>query len=249
MKPFRNKCLTLNKLYLNMQYLTQEEGYQTRSKLNTLSIVALVMSKACNPCVLQDSAQEGVITRDIHRTFPAHDYFKDSDGDGQDSLYKICKVSPRLWRSIHVATELAVSNTRTFWIWSSQHWITQNCLSPHFLYGGMEQKANLNAHCFMLCSNVFENLLWDEKLILKCVQNLVNFVPCSHPIGVFFLLSVIWQGSVGICLAFQVGSKIYNWQCPPLLRHEPFLLKTHRTYAPLSGQSLIFSSNFLSGKT
>lgn len=44
-------------------------------------------------CVLQDSAQEGVITRDIHRTFPAHDYFKDSDGDGQDSLYKICKVS------------------------------------------------------------------------------------------------------------------------------------------------------------
>lgn len=45
--------------------------------------------------MLQDSAQEGVITRDIHRTFPAHDYFKDSDGDGQDSLYKICKVSMR----------------------------------------------------------------------------------------------------------------------------------------------------------
>lgn len=44
-------------------------------------------------CDLQDSPQEGVITRDIHRTFPAHDYFKDSDGDGQDSLYKICKVS------------------------------------------------------------------------------------------------------------------------------------------------------------
>lgn len=43
--------------------------------------------------MLQDSAQESVITRDIHRTFPAHDYFKDSDGDGQDSLYKICKVS------------------------------------------------------------------------------------------------------------------------------------------------------------
>lgn len=51
------------------------------------------MSKTLNACVLQDSAQEGVITRDIHRTFPAHDYFKDSDGDGQDSLYKICKVS------------------------------------------------------------------------------------------------------------------------------------------------------------
>lgn len=52
--------------------------------------------------VLQDSAQEGVITRDIHRTFPAHDYFKDSDGDGQDSLYKICKVTRHLTLIPHV---------------------------------------------------------------------------------------------------------------------------------------------------
>ncbi|MFT7808822.1 rab GTPase-activating protein 1-like isoform X1 [Arapaima gigas] len=42
--------------------------------------------------ITKDSVQESVITRDIHRTFPAHDYFKDSDGDGQDSLYKICKA-------------------------------------------------------------------------------------------------------------------------------------------------------------
>lgn len=41
---------------------------------------------------LQDSAQESVIKRDIHRTYPAHDYFKDTEGDGQESLYKICKV-------------------------------------------------------------------------------------------------------------------------------------------------------------
>ncbi|KAJ7993233.1 hypothetical protein DPEC_G00270320 [Dallia pectoralis] len=42
--------------------------------------------------ITKESAQDGVITRDIHRTFPAHDYFKDNDGDGQDSLYKICKA-------------------------------------------------------------------------------------------------------------------------------------------------------------
>ncbi|XP_056304335.1 rab GTPase-activating protein 1-like isoform X1 [Danio aesculapii] len=42
--------------------------------------------------ITKESAQEAVITRDIHRTFPAHDYFKDSGGDGQDSLYKICKA-------------------------------------------------------------------------------------------------------------------------------------------------------------
>ncbi|XP_056131862.1 rab GTPase-activating protein 1-like isoform X2 [Lampris incognitus] len=49
--------------------------------LNTVSVTSV-----------SDSVQEGVITRDIHRTFPAHDYFKDSDGDGQDALYKICKA-------------------------------------------------------------------------------------------------------------------------------------------------------------
>ncbi|XP_041518682.1 rab GTPase-activating protein 1-like isoform X1 [Microtus oregoni] len=42
--------------------------------------------------ITKDSAQESVITRDIHRTFPAHDYFKDTGGDGQESLYKICKA-------------------------------------------------------------------------------------------------------------------------------------------------------------
>ncbi|XP_005150241.1 rab GTPase-activating protein 1-like isoform X1 [Melopsittacus undulatus] len=42
--------------------------------------------------ITMDSAQESVITRDIHRTFPAHDYFKDTEGDGQASLYKICKA-------------------------------------------------------------------------------------------------------------------------------------------------------------
>ncbi|EHA99733.1 RAB GTPase-activating protein 1-like protein, partial [Heterocephalus glaber] len=42
--------------------------------------------------ITKDSSQESVITRDIHRTFPAHDYFKDTGGDGQESLYKICKA-------------------------------------------------------------------------------------------------------------------------------------------------------------
>ncbi|OCT85063.1 uncharacterized protein LOC379167 isoform X1 [Xenopus laevis] len=42
--------------------------------------------------IVKDSAQDSVIRRDIHRTFPAHDYFKNTEGDGQESLYKICKV-------------------------------------------------------------------------------------------------------------------------------------------------------------
>ncbi|XP_070107822.1 rab GTPase-activating protein 1 isoform X8 [Equus przewalskii] len=42
--------------------------------------------------IQHESPQDSAITRDINRTFPAHDYFKDTGGDGQDSLYKICKA-------------------------------------------------------------------------------------------------------------------------------------------------------------
>jgi len=33
-----------------------------------------------------------VILRDLHRTFPAHDYFKENGGHGQDALAKIVKA-------------------------------------------------------------------------------------------------------------------------------------------------------------
>lgn len=42
--------------------------------------------------ITKDSPCENVIQRDINRTFPAHDYFRESGGVGQDSLYKICKA-------------------------------------------------------------------------------------------------------------------------------------------------------------
>ena len=41
----------------------------------------------------QESPTEQVIMWDIHRTFPAHDYFKSTGGKGQEMLYKISKVS------------------------------------------------------------------------------------------------------------------------------------------------------------
>lgn len=37
---------------------------------------------------LQESSCENVIQRDIARTFPAHDFFKEAGGLGQDSLYR-----------------------------------------------------------------------------------------------------------------------------------------------------------------
>ena len=43
--------------------------------------------------VNQESPTEQVIVWDIHRTFPAHEYFKSSGGEGQEMLYKISKVS------------------------------------------------------------------------------------------------------------------------------------------------------------
>ncbi|XP_015775481.1 PREDICTED: rab GTPase-activating protein 1-like [Acropora digitifera] len=41
----------------------------------------------------KESPTEQVIVWDIHRTFPAHEYFKSSGGEGQEMLYKISKVS------------------------------------------------------------------------------------------------------------------------------------------------------------
>ncbi|XP_042229532.1 rab GTPase-activating protein 1-like isoform X2 [Homarus americanus] len=42
--------------------------------------------------ITKDCASEQVILRDINRTFPAHDYFKEAGGIGQDALYKISKA-------------------------------------------------------------------------------------------------------------------------------------------------------------
>ena len=42
--------------------------------------------------ITKESPDEKVIMRDIHRTFPAHDFFKESGGVGQESLYRIAKA-------------------------------------------------------------------------------------------------------------------------------------------------------------
>ncbi|KAK9751671.1 Phosphotyrosine interaction domain (PTB/PID) [Popillia japonica] len=42
--------------------------------------------------ITQESACENVIQRDIARTFPAHDFFKEAGGLGQDSLYRVSKA-------------------------------------------------------------------------------------------------------------------------------------------------------------
>lgn len=42
--------------------------------------------------ITKDSNCENVIQRDIARTFPAHDFFKEAGGLGQDSLYRVSKA-------------------------------------------------------------------------------------------------------------------------------------------------------------
>lgn len=42
--------------------------------------------------ITKESPNEDVIQRDINRTFPAHDFFKETGGLGQDSLYRISKA-------------------------------------------------------------------------------------------------------------------------------------------------------------
>lgn len=42
--------------------------------------------------ITKESSCENVIQRDIARTFPAHDFFKETGGLGQDSLYRVSKA-------------------------------------------------------------------------------------------------------------------------------------------------------------
>lgn len=42
--------------------------------------------------ITKESPFEKNIERDINRTFPAHDYFRESGSLGQDSLFKLCKA-------------------------------------------------------------------------------------------------------------------------------------------------------------
>ena len=52
--------------------------------MDTMEQYRLLQTKEC--------PSEQVITNDIHRTFPAHHFFKESGGSGQDALYKISRA-------------------------------------------------------------------------------------------------------------------------------------------------------------
>jgi hypothetical protein len=41
----------------------------------------------------KESTSERIIINDLNRTFPAHEYFKEQGGIGQESLYKLSRVS------------------------------------------------------------------------------------------------------------------------------------------------------------
>jgi hypothetical protein len=42
--------------------------------------------------VTKEAPDDKVILRDIHRTFPAHEFFKDAGGVGQEALYRISRA-------------------------------------------------------------------------------------------------------------------------------------------------------------
>lgn len=49
------------------------------------------MMETYRTLLTKECPNEDVILRDITRTFPANDYFRESGGTGQDQLYKISK--------------------------------------------------------------------------------------------------------------------------------------------------------------
>lgn len=45
-----------------------------------------------NNLLTRSCRDEVYVLRDISRTFPAHEFFKENGGQGQESLYRVCKV-------------------------------------------------------------------------------------------------------------------------------------------------------------
>lgn len=42
--------------------------------------------------ITKESKCEDIIMRDVHRTFPAHELFREKSGSGQESLYKVSRA-------------------------------------------------------------------------------------------------------------------------------------------------------------
>ncbi len=49
----------------------------------------------------KESASERIIINDLNQTFPAHEYFKEQGGIGQESLYKLSRVSESATNFFH----------------------------------------------------------------------------------------------------------------------------------------------------
>ncbi|KRZ88335.1 Rab GTPase-activating protein 1 [Trichinella sp. T8] len=97
-----NQCLTLWKEDLNQRpdQLTQLicDGVPDPLRGEVWQMLAGCfqqpeLSESYPQLLTKECPNEQVIVRDIHRTFPAHDYFKQVGGLGQDALYKISKMS------------------------------------------------------------------------------------------------------------------------------------------------------------
>ncbi|CAD5229473.1 unnamed protein product [Bursaphelenchus okinawaensis] len=56
------------------------------------AVIDIELEQTYHLLLEKDAVAEQVILRDIHRTFPAHDYFKKANGEGQSRLYKISKA-------------------------------------------------------------------------------------------------------------------------------------------------------------
>ena len=77
----------------------------------------------------QESPTEQVILWDIHRTFPGHDYFRSSEGEGQENLHKICRVITIIITSIIILRY----NTLHGVIWLVLDWLVSCTMQVHIL--------------------------------------------------------------------------------------------------------------------
>ena len=76
-----------------MDYSGKNSGSQKiKGNCHLFENVIFIIFLLFRVLITKESPDEKVILRDIHRTFPAHEFFKEAGGVGQESLYRISKV-------------------------------------------------------------------------------------------------------------------------------------------------------------
>lgn len=95
--PVLSEWATTGKRPKNLQTLIRSSGIPEALRCQLWQKLSktedkMELSDKYRILITQESKCEDIILRDVHRTFPAHELFKEKSGFGQEALYKVSRA-------------------------------------------------------------------------------------------------------------------------------------------------------------